>query len=420
MIRRAELVSTGAELLDGRVLNAHAQWLGACLVPVGFQLVRDTTVPDDATAMREAIAAALDRADLVFVTGGLGPTSDDLTRDVVAGLLGSRIVLHAPTVEAIRAWVAARGRQMNESMERHALVVEGAEVLPNPVGLAPGERLEHQGKPLVLLPGPTHEFRRILQDSVLPWLPKAFPGVQPPACRSLRLCGPGESEIVSKLLPLGFPGEGVDVAYCARAGDVEVRLVADQARSGALEDAAALVREHFAASIFADTSGETVTMEQAVGALLQQKGLTIATAESCTGGLVAHRLTNISGSSSYYRGGVVAYANEVKMRLLGVDAGTLAQHGAVSEPVAREMADGVRRVMRSDIAIATTGIAGPTGGTAQKPVGLVYIAVADAAGVAVRELRASGGREYIKNWAAQMALDAVRRRLSATPEPLHQ
>lgn len=410
MIRRAELVSTGAELLDGRVLNSHAQWLGARLTPLGIRLARDTTVPDDADAMREAISAAMVRSDLVFVTGGLGPTSDDLTRDVVAELLGRRIILHAPTVSAIRDWTAARGRAMTESMERHALVIEGAEVLANAVGLAPGERLLHDGKSIVLLPGPTHEFRRVLQDHVLPWIPSAFPDRAPPLCRSLRLCGPGESEIVGTLVPLGFPGEGIEVAYCARAGDVEVRLLAPAEQRTALEGAARLVRNYFDAAIFAETDGAVVQMEEVVGALLREKRLTLATAESCTGGLLAHRLTNVSGSSTYFRGGVVAYANEAKVDLLGVDTETLARHGAVSAEVACQMAVGVRTRFHADVGIATTGIAGPDGGTPQKPVGLVFMAVADAAGTAVRELRAGGEREYIKNWSAQLALDAVRRR----------
>ncbi len=406
-----ELVSTGSELLDGRSVNTHARLLGESIVPLGLKLSRDTTVPDDAAAIRDAIESALTRVDIVVVSGGLGPTSDDLTRDIISGLTGRRIVMHEPTRQSILAWLAKRGRAPSESMDRHALAIEGADVLANAAGLAPGERIDFNGKTIFLLPGPPSEFRCILNDHLLPWLRLAFRDRAAPLCRSLRLCGTGESEIMTKLKPLGFPAAGIDVAYCARPGDVEIRMLCANLKP--LEDSADMVRQVFADAIYSENDGAVTNIEEVTGKLLRASGRTVALAESCTGGLVGHRLTNIGGSSDYFRGGIIAYSNDIKTAQLGVAASTLEQFGAVSEACAKEMAEGARRVFGASIGLATTGIAGPSGGTPEKPVGLVYLAISDERGTIAREIKTGGDREYIKLTSSQLALDFLRRRLQA-------
>ena len=403
-----ELVTTGAELLSGRTVNRHAQTLGDALAPLGLRLVRDTTVPDDQAAIEDAVRGALGRVDLVIVSGGLGPTSDDVTRDVLCAITGQTLVMNEEARVRIAERYARSGRVLNPSVERHALVLSEAAVLQNSAGLAPGERVEHAGKVIFLLPGPPREFASVLTEHVLPWL-REHAAVTPPDLRIFQVCGIGESDIVTRLTPLGFPPPGLDdVAYCAQPGRVEIRLSAPPAAAAALASAVRMVRDGLGDHIFAE---ERIDLPAVVARRLGERQATLATAESCTGGLIGHRLTDLSGSSAWYLGGVVAYANESKIRDLGVPAATIAQHGAVSEETARAMAEGVRARFGSDFGLAVTGIAGPTGGTPEKPVGLVWLAVADAQGVTAQKHRWNGSREVNKEWAAQYALDLLRRRL---------
>lgn len=403
-----ELVSTGLELLTGRTVNTHAATLARQVTPLGFRLLRDTTVPDDREVIRQAVADALQRVDVVVVSGGLGPTSDDLTREAVADLVGVELVMHEPSRQAIRDRYARTGRVLNDSVERHALVLDGADVLMNPVGLAPGEDIHWEGRRIFLLPGPPHEFEAVLAEQVAPRLARLAPA-EPSELRLFQVCGIGESDLVSRLGGAAFPGPGLEVAYCASIGRVEVRVWGPRAVLGALEQAAERIRAAAGTHLYAERSAvmEEVVAEQALAAKF-----TLATAESCTGGLVAHRLTNLPGSSAWFMGGMVAYANEAKVRDLGVSPATLQEEGAVSAAVARQMAEGVRARFGTDLGLGVTGIAGPAGGTAAKPVGLVYGAVADARGTVVREHRFAGRRAIIKEWSAQMALDLVRRRLA--------
>lgn len=403
-----ELVSTGLELLTGRTINTHAHTLARQVGPLGFRLLRDTTVPDDQAVIRQAVAEALQRVDVVVVSGGLGPTSDDLTREAVAELAGVGLVMHEPSRQAIRDRYARTGRVLNDSVERHALVLDGAEVLMNPVGLAPGEDLHLHGQRIFLLPGPPHEFEAILTEHVVSRLARLAPEA-PPEMRMFQVCGLGESDLISKLGGDAFPGHGLEVAYCASIGRVEVRIWGPASLRAELERVADEFRAKVGLHIYAE---RPAVLEDVVAEQLLTRRLTLATAESCTGGLVAHRLTNIPGSSAWFVGGVVAYANEAKVRDLGVSEATLAREGAVSAAVAQQMAEGVRRRFGTDLGVGITGIAGPAGGTDQKPVGLVYLAVADAEGVVVREHRFAGRRAIIKDWSAQMALDLIRRRLA--------
>lgn len=403
-----ELVSTGLELLTGRTINTHAHTLARHLAPLGLRLLRDTTVPDDLPVIRQAVAEALQRVDVVVVSGGLGPTSDDLTREAVAELAGVGLVMHEPSRQAICERYARTGRVLNDSVERHALVLEGAEVLMNPVGLAPGEDIHLNGQRIFLLPGPPHEFEAILTEHVVPRLAHFAPEA-PPEMRMFQVCGMGESDLISRLGGDLFPGPGLEVAYCASIGRVEVRLWGPRENREQLDRVAAHFRTVAGPHLYAE---RPIALEEVVAELLLARRLTLATAESCTGGLVSHRLTSVAGSSAWFQGGVVAYANEAKVRDLGVAGDLLRTEGAVSGPVARQMAEGVRRRFGTDLGVGITGIAGPGGGSEQKPVGLVFIAVADAQGVVTREHRFTGRRAIIKDWSAQMALDLVRRRLS--------
>jgi nicotinamide-nucleotide amidase len=402
-----ELVSTGAELLSGRTLNTHALTLAEHLAGLGLPLVRDTTVPDDLAVIRDAVRDALARAPIVVVSGGLGPTSDDLTRDAVAQVVGAEIVMHEPSREAIRARYAHANRVWSELAARHALVLSSAEVLDNRVGLAPGEAIQWSGRHLFLLPGPPNEFEAILADHVIPRL-RALTG-ELPLQRLFQLTGIGESDLIRLLPEADYVVPGLSVGYCARTGRVELRVTAEPAAASALERAAAVIRARLGEFIFAE---RRVDLAQVVVEALAARGRTVAVAESCTGGLLGQRLTSIPGSSRVFPGGVIAYANEVKARELGVPPDVLAAKGAVSPEVARAMAVGVRARFGADYGIGVTGIAGPDGGTAEKPVGLVYVGMASAGGVDVKEFRFGGPRAIVREMSAQTALDLLRRALA--------
>jgi nicotinamide-nucleotide amidase len=400
----AELVCTGSELLSGRTVNTHAVTLAGMLADLGIPLVRETTVPDDLAAIRDAIEQALNRAPIVIATGGLGPTSDDLTRDAVAQLAGAAIIIHEPTRERIRTRYETAGRIFTDIAARHALVIEGAEILPNPIGLCPGELIRIRGRMLFLLPGPPAEFRALLEDGVLPRL-RAL-AATPPLRRILMTCCIGESDILRLLPESEFTEPTVDVAYCAKPGRVEIRLTAAPAHADALERAAARARTALGEWIYAERPCE---LEEAVVEQLRAAGRTLAIAESCTGGLVSHRITNVPGSSEVFLGGVVAYANTSKTRDLGVPNAVLTQYGAVSAETARAMAEGARARFGSDIGLGITGIAGPGGATPEKPVGLVFVAAATAGESRVRKFTFNGTRAVIKEMSATTALDQVRR-----------
>ncbi len=448
-----ELVSTGSELLSGRTVNTHARTLAEKLQPLGLQLVRDTTVPDDAAQIQEAVAAALGRVDLVFVSGGLGATSDDVTRDALSRLLGRPLVVHPPALEALIRRYAAMGRPVTAVAERQALILAGSKGLLNPAGIAPGMMIqvpapvggtsrsrahepqlppEARGKDapptvpwsrvpqpnlppdppklLFVLPGPPREFTAVLEERILPLLgPLVLAGV-PVVEKVFMVCGLGESEIAERLEKIGLPAPGLEVGYCARPGETEVRLQTTAAHVPLLEASAAAARQTLGDAIFAEVR---LGMEEAVGRMLAERKQTLAVAESCTGGLIGHRLTQVAGSSAYFLGGVIAYANESKIRDLGVPREVIARHGAVSEEAARAMAAGVRARFGADFGLAVTGIAGPAGGTAEKPVGTVWLAVADAAGTVAQRRGFPGVRDAIKHWSSQLALDLLRRRLQS-------
>jgi nicotinamide-nucleotide amidase len=414
---RIELINTGAELLVGRVLNTHQQWLCRQLADLGREVSRQVCVPDDALQIRDALRESLARSELVIITGGLGPTSDDLTRDVVAQVLRRKLVRHPATLSRIRHFFAARHRPMPAGVQVQAMIPEGAMVLVNCNGTAPGLALQTiAGKQcLILLPGPPRELRPLFLKSVVPLLRRKFPLASPFLCHTFKTTGLGESIVEEKIAPALQPlvRNGLQLAYCARVGEVDVRLAAHGEKAASLlAQGIRRVRRLLGPVIFGtgDDSLESVLIR-----LLIARQKTLAVAESCTGGFLAHRLTNVPGSSAVFLGGVVAYSNQVKQDLLGVSAETLRRHGAVSEPVARAMAEGARRLLRADCALAVTGLAGPGGGTPDKPAGTAFIALSQNKGTAVLLQHSPVDRETFKFAVSQRALDLLRQ---ALPPPL--
>jgi nicotinamide-nucleotide amidase len=415
-----ELINTGSELMLGRVLNSHQQWLCRKLADLGYPVARQVAISDAGADIEQSVREALGRADLIITTGGLGPTSDDITREMVAALLGKTLHEDAAVLANIKSFFDVRRRAMPDRVRLQALVPEGARVLPNPNGTAPGLAMElrpnrfrpnQQGSWLIMLPGPTRELRPMFTDQLAPLLQKVLPPEAEFVCRTLRTVGIGESLVEQTIAEpvAALVSEGLELGYCARTGQVDVRLAARGPKAGQLVQAAEkLVRDRLGRHIFAEEDDE---LENVLIGLLAARKKTLALAESCTGGAIAHRLTNVPGASAVLLAGLVTYSNEAKQRFLGVRAETLKEHGAVSEPVAREMAEGAVRQTGADYAISVTGIAGPSGGTPDKPVGTVFIGLAAKDGVEVVKNFNPYDRETFKQITAQQAMELLRQKL---------
>ncbi len=410
---KIEIINTGSELMLGRVLNSHQQWLCRQLSGLGLEVERQTTVADTGKMIRQAVAEALPRADLIITTGGLGPTSDDLTRDEIARLLGLPLHEDEEVAAVIRKFFQDRNRPILESTLVQAQVPQGARVLPNRFGTAPGlaidaPRADKSPALLIMLPGPPRELYPMFQNEVLPLIKSRF--IQPEAFESLTLktACVGESAIEEVIAaPLrDLVKRGLEIGYCARVMEVEVRL--DARGSGAkalIAEGEKIVRDLIGHNIFG--TGEE-TLEEVVVKLLTARQLTVALAESCTGGFIAHRLTNVPGASKVLLAGCVTYSNEAKHSLLGVPMELIAAHGAVSEPVAKAMAEGARSRLGATYAVSATGIAGPDGGTAEKPVGTVFIGLASSQGSVARRYLFPYDRLSFKQAASQNALESLR------------
>jgi nicotinamide-nucleotide amidase len=415
-----ELINTGSELLLGRILNTHQQWLCRQLADLGYEVNRQTCIADDGRQIQAAVRESLSRADLVITTGGLGPTSDDLTRDLIAQLLGRELVPDAETLGRIEKFFAQRHRAMPASTKVQAMVPAGARVLRNDYGTAPGLAIEArpnpfhaEGRPswLILLPGPPRELRPMFAERVVPLLMEIMPPPEKLVCRILKTTGLGESLVEEKIAgPLQkLAGAGLDLGYCARIGEVEVRLAAHGDLADRLVDQAeATVRQVLGRLVFA--VGDD-TLEATLVRMLTERGQTLALAESCTGGMLAHRITNVPGASAVLKCGLVTYSNEAKRNFLGVSVAALEEHGAVSEAVARQMAEGARQRCGADYALSITGIAGPGGGSEAKPVGTVFMALADETGATVEKHFNPFDRETFKYVTSQQAMDFLRRSL---------
>lgn len=421
-----ELINTGSELLLGRVLNTHQQWLCRRLADEGHPVARQLAVPDDSGSIEAAVRESLGRADLVITTGGLGPTGDDLTRERVATLLGRTLVPDAAVAAQIKHYFESRGRAVPTRTFVETLVPAGAQVLPNRHGTAPGLALEVLPNPfrpgggkswLILLPGPPRELRPMFNDEVLPLLRREFPAESDYRTRTLRTTGLGESlleeALDGRLAPL--LARGLELGFCAKIGEVEVRLAGRGAEAAELlAEAEAITRSQIGDFIFG--AGDEL-LEEVIVRELARTGRTLALAESCTGGFISHRITNVPGASSVLVSGFVTYANAAKVAALGVDPATLALHGAVSEPVARQMAEGARRIAQADFALSVTGIAGPTGGSEAKPVGTAFVGLAGPEGTSVTRHLNPFDRETFKFATSQQALERLRRKILNLPEP---
>lgn len=417
-----EIINTGSELLLGRVLNTHQQWICRQLTDRGYEVARQLCVADDGPSIQSAVRESLSRSDLVLTTGGLGPTSDDITRDLIAQMLGRPLAQDAEVLARIEGYFSQRKRPMPPSVRIQAMVPTGARVLTNFNGTAPGLAMELNPNPfrenkgrswLVLLPGPPRELRPMFIDLVLPLVLKELPLEQAFVCRTLRTTGMGESAVEEKIAgPLQqLVAEGLQLGYCARVGEVDVRLVARGEKAAALAgQAEQIVRQQLGSLIFAL---DDETLESSIVRLLTEQRKTLALAESCTGGFIANRITNVPGASAVLVAGLVTYSNEAKKNLLGVKEETLAEHGAVSAAVAREMAEGARLRNGTDYAISVTGIAGPGGGTEKKPVGTVFMALAGADGTQAHARFNAFDRETFKFITSQQALEMLRLELKA-------
>ena len=411
-----EIINTGSELMLGRVLNTHQQWLCRQLSDLGYVVARQLAISDEGPEIQAAIRESLARADLTLTTGGLGPTSDDRTRDLVAELLGVELVRNNEVLERIIHFFASRQRPMPESTKVQALVPRGATVLMNAHGTAPGLVIEvPAGKfrsaatLLVMLPGPPRELRPMFTEQVVPLLKQRLPCETEFVCRVLKTTGLGESRVEEIIAPelKRLTDAGLELGYCARTGEVDVRFVARGcgARESVAE-AESIVRRLIGDQVFGVDDEQ---LETTIVRLLTEGKRTLALAESCTGGYITNRITNVPGASAVLWGGVVSYANEAKSKWLGVTEATLAAHGAVSKATAREMVEGARRISGADFAISVTGVAGPDGGTGDKPVGTVFVGFADANGSRVYKFINPFDRETFKYVTSQQALEILRR-----------
>lgn len=407
----AEIVAIGTELLMGQILDTDAQYLSRRLQNLGISVYYHQTVGDNPQRMRDTLALALSRSDVVITTGGLGPTQDDLSKEIAAQLLDLEMTFDSQSWDAIQGYFERLGRICPPNNKKQAMFAEGCTILPNACGTAPGCLIEKDGKIVIQLPGPPHEMADMFERQVYARLAQMTGGCI--ASRYIRIYGLGESHVAQLCSRYIESQSAVTVAPYCSLGECQLRVTA---RGETQQEALLLVmpvvdeiRGLLGESVYAVTETSEGSMEEAAGRALVERGLTVSTAESCTGGLVAARLVNYPGISSALYEAHVTYANEAKIKYCGVSPETLRQYGAVSEQTAREMAQGLRERSGADIAAATTGIAGPGGGTEKKPVGLVYVACADQKGVCVQELRLTGSRERIRNLAALKALDMIRR-----------
>ena len=417
MTHTAELIAVGTELLLGNIANTDAQMLSKGLSALGINVYYHTVVGDNPQRLKAAVEVAKGRADIIITTGGLGPTCDDLTKNVLAECFGRKLVYDEASAQRIRDYFQQLhpGRPMTENNLQQAYLPEGCTIFSNDWGTAPGCAFEADGVRVIMLPGPPNECTPMFEHRAVPYLRALADGVI--ASRTLKLFGMGESAVEAKLRDRMNALTNPTLAPYAKTGEVELRITA---KSATVEEARALivpveeeVRDMFGPLVY---GADVASMEAVVLDLLKEKGLTLGTAESCTGGLVAKRMTDLPGSSAVFKGGVVSYTNEVKAGVLGVPQAMLDEFGAVSAQVARAMAQGARRVLGCDLAVSLTGVAGPDPDDRNNPVGLIYVALDTPEGTRVRELHLINGRARIRTVAATNAFDMVRRYLTGLPD----
>lgn len=407
----AEIIAIGSELLTPEKSDTNSLWLTEKLNEIGVEVKLKTIVGDDEMRLEEVIRDALKRSEIVITTGGLGPTEDDVTRQVSARAIGRELVYHDEIEASLRERFRNWGREMPEINKRQAFIIDGADVLPNPNGSAVGMLVEGGGKFLAVFPGPPRELKPMFETYVFPKL-KIRAGDVLVKRRILRVTGMGESAVDEAVAPIYTSYENVQTSILFNRSEVEIHFAArsdnEKEAEEVLDELAAKASEALGIALFA-TDGET--MEEVVGRLLVERSETVSVAESCTGGLIAQRLTDIPGSSRYFVEGVVSYSNDAKIRTLGVRSEIIEKHGAVSAETAEAMAAGMLKRARTDHAVSVTGIAGPDGGTEEKPVGTVFIALAGPPGARSIKIVLPGDRYLIRWRSSQAALDMLRRRL---------
>jgi nicotinamide-nucleotide amidase len=407
----AEIIAIGSEMLTPFRLDTNSLWLTERLNSMGVEVKLKTVVGDDEARLEETVRDAMKRSEIVIATGGLGPTEDDITRKIFARVLKRQLILEDAILEKLRARFARRNMPMPEINARQALVIHGAQILENDNGTAPGMLITEGKRTIVLLPGPPREMKPIFDALVAPVL-KQRAGDMLIVRRTLSIFGLGESAVDELAAPIYTKYQNPSTTILFKDGQIELHLTA-QARNEnetvkLLDDLAGRLDEVLGEYIF---SRKNETLEEVVGQSLKMRGYTLATAESCTGGLLAGRITDVPGSSEYFLEGVVSYSNEAKIDLLGVPKKLIATHGAVSEQVAGAMAAGIRKRAGSTFGVGVTGVAGPGGGSPEKPVGLVYIALADDSQNTTRKFIFPGDRQFIRTLSVNAALDMVRRRI---------
>jgi nicotinamide-nucleotide amidase len=407
MIRKVAILSTGDELTTGRVVDTNSAYIADRLYSLGLEVVAILKVGDTKERLLWALEHGLNLGDLVIGTGGLGPTADDLTTEMVGEYFGRPLKMDNDVATGLKRRFEARGLPWTQNNLKQALFPDGAEIVPNPAGTAPGFRIETADKKsLIWLSGVPREMEAMMQETVLPWVAKASAGGGQVSAATFKIHGLTESRLDDILKPILLPPEA-KLSFRAHYPDLTLRLTVwgGQQREKKISELTAQIRDLIGPNIYGEGD---VTLEEIVGNLLQEKGWTLALAESCTGGAVGHRITRVAGSSAYFKSSIVSYSNESKSHFLGVKKTTLERHGAVSRETALEMAEGALREANADIALSITGIAGPSGGSAEKPVGTVWMGIARRGHSDARHFNFHGDRERVILGAAQAALNFLR------------
>lgn len=402
-----ELISVGTEILLGDILNTDAQFLSIELARLGISVIHQSTVGDNRERLLAQLKEAADRSDIIILSGGLGPTPDDLTKEVCCEFFGKKMFLHEPTVEKIKTYFSTKGMKMAQNNLKQAMLPKDCVIFPNDNGTAPGMAIEKDGVHILVLPGPPRELKPMFRNCAVPYLMQFSDRII--VSHNIRTFGIGESSMAERVNDL-FDAENPTVAPYAKDGEALLRVTAMARTKEEAENLCKPVINEIKNRLDGFVYGVDYTcIEEAVIEKLKEKHMKVATAESCTGGLIAKRITDVPGASEVFDCGIISYANEIKHRVLGVSEDDLNKYGAVSEPVARQMAQGALKVSGADIAVSVTGIAGPDSDSTNKPVGLVYIGLADRDNVWVRELRTSRkDRSYNRYVSASNALNMIR------------
>ncbi|HEV8132475.1 MAG TPA: competence/damage-inducible protein A [Acidobacteriota bacterium] len=403
----AEVIAIGSEMLFADRIDSNSLYTSAQLERFGISLIAKTVVGDDLTMIRKALALALTRADFIFLTGGLGPTEDDLTRQAVSEQLGLELVYHPEIVRQIESRFQSLGRSMPEINRRQGFILETAQALENSEGTAPGQYVQFEGRNIFLLPGPPRELQPMFQKYVIPLIEQL--GLRPRSFRYFRIAGLPESRVDSLVAPIYRQYPDIQSTILASPGDIELFFFAEN--DARLAELAEKVTAELGDNIYAT---EEISLEAAIARLIKERGVTLSVAESCTGGMVGEWITRTPGSSEFFLGGVVAYSNSLKIDLLGVPPEMLRDQGAVSEEAAKAMADGARRRTGSSYALSITGVAGPGGGSESKPVGTVFIGCSHAGRTIAARFQFPGNREVVRLLSTRAALNLLRKELQMT------